>query len=361
MKVCHFGISDPNYSRNRIILQGLRQNGVDVVECNAFSDLPRKPAMSSLEYVKKYIQLMTQHAKLSCDVLVASYTGQIVMPLLKFITRKPIVLDAYLGMYEMFIDYEPENGNSCNARAWYYLDGYSFRSANLILTDTQEHIKYFHEQFGTDKTKFRRIFVGSDDKIFFPRSVNKENDKFLVLFWGTFAPLQGLEHIIRAAKLLEDQKDIAFEIMGYGHTFSYVRGLCEQLRLRNVSFFTKWIPYEKLPNYVAKADVCLGIFGSTLKAKRVIPNKAFESLAMEKPLITGDSLAAREAFTNMKNCILCEMGSPKETAKSIMLLKDDEKLRKKIAKNGYKLFQERFTPKVIGGELKVYLSELFGK
>jgi len=359
MKVCYFGISDPNYSRNRVILQGLRQNGIDVVECNAYSVLPREPAMSSLAYVKKYVQLMMHHAGLNYDVLIASYTGQIVMPLLKFITREPVVLDAYLGMYEMFIDYEPEKGNSHSAKAWYHLDRYSFRSANLILADTQQHIKYFHEQFGTDRNKFRRIFVGSDDKIFFPRLGDKlKNDKFVVLFWGTFVPLQGVEHIIRAAKLLEDHKDIAFEIMGYGHTFSYVRGLCEQLELRNVSFFTKWIPYEKLPNYVAKADVCLGIFGGTPKAKRVIPNKAFESLAMEKPLITGDSLAAREAFAHMKNCILCEMGSPKEIAKSIMLLKDDEKLRKEIAKNGYKLFKERFTPKAIGGELKAYLNEL---
>ena len=44
-----------------------------------------------------------------------------------------------------------------------------------------------------------------------------------------------------------------------------------------------------------------------------------------------------------------------------MLLKDDEKLRREIAKNGYRLFKERFTPKVIGGEPKGYLSELFGK
>ena len=79
MKVCHFGISNPDYPRNRIIVRGLRENGVGVVECSAYSDLPYKPAVSSLAYVKKYVQLTKKHAELSYDVLVTSNTGQIVM------------------------------------------------------------------------------------------------------------------------------------------------------------------------------------------------------------------------------------------------------------------------------------------
>lgn len=361
MKVCHFGVSNPNYSRNRIIAQGLRQNDVEVVECNAYSTSRYRPSLSSLTYVQKYIQLLKKHAKLNYDVMVTSESGQLVMPLAKFITRKPIVLDAFLGMYETFLDYEPENSNSYSAKAWYYLDDYSLRSVLLILTDTQEHANYFCKQFKIEKTRFRRVFVGSDDRIFYPRPVEKDDNRFTVMFWGTYIPLQGMEYIIRATKLLEEQKDIVFEVIGSGKTFDSVRNLCERLQLNNVSFFTKWIPYHKLPNYIAKADVCLGIFGDTPKAKRVIPNKAFETLAMEKPLITGDSPAAREALINMKNCILCEMANPKAIAESIMLLKGDDGLRKKIAQNGYKLFQERFAPRVIGRELKGYLSELLGK
>jgi glycosyltransferase involved in cell wall biosynthesis len=220
-------------------------------------------------------------------------------------------------------------------------------------------MNYFYDQFGINKTKFRRVFVGSDDKIFFPRSVSKEDDNFLVVFWGTYIPLQGVEHIVHAAKLLENREDIKFEMIGSGRTFSFVKQLSERLRSNNISFFTKWIPYEKLPIYVAQADVCLGIFGGTQKATRVIPNKAFEALAMEKPLITGDSSAAREALTDMKNCVLCEMANSKAIAESIMLLKDDERLRKKIATNGYNLFKTKFTPRVIGKELKEHLKNCF--
>jgi len=158
--------------------------------------------------------------------------------------------------------------------------------------------------------------------------------------------------------LLQNQKDVLFKLIGSGRTFNLVKNLSERLRLKNVSFLTKWTPYQQLPNHIAKADLCLGIFGDTPKAKRVIPNKAFEALAMGKPLITGDSPATREALINMEDCILCEMANPKAIAESILVLKEDEKLRKKIAKNGYKLFRERFTPRVIGRELKGYLNEV---
>jgi len=358
MRLCYFGVYNPNYSRNRVILKGLRENGVEVVECNTPSDTANKPSPSLLRYTKKYLLLAQKHAKTYYDVIVAGYPGQFVMPLAKVIAREPIILDAFLGMYETFIDYEPESRDSCTAKAWYYLDNYALRSASLTLSITNTYTNYFCDQFKLEPTKFRRVFVGSDDEVFYPRPVQRDDSNFLVMFWGTFIPLQGVEFIVQAAKLLENHKDILFEIIGSGETYSHVRKLSEQLKIRNVSFFTKWIPYEELPKHIAGADLCLGIFGSTSKARRVIPNKAFETLAMGKPLLTGDSLAAREALTNMKNCVLCKMADPKSMAESIILLKEDEKLRRAIAKNGRRLFEERFTPKVIGKELKDHVAEL---
>jgi glycosyltransferase involved in cell wall biosynthesis len=55
-----------------------------------------------------------------------------------------------------------------------------------------------------------------------------------------------------------------------------------------------WAPYRELADWIDHADVCLGIFGDSDKASRVIPNKVFQILAMGKPLITRDSPAIRE-------------------------------------------------------------------
>ena len=34
MRICYFGTYDRDYSRNRIIVEGLRRTGVEVVECH---------------------------------------------------------------------------------------------------------------------------------------------------------------------------------------------------------------------------------------------------------------------------------------------------------------------------------------
>ncbi len=174
--------------------------------------------------------------------------------------------------------------------------------------------------------------------------------KFLVLFWGNFIPLQGIQFIIRVAKKLEKHSDIQFSIIGKGQRYPEIQDLTQQLDITNINFLGR-LPHKELPNYIAKANVCLGIFGDTEKTQRVVPNKVYEAIAMKKPVITADTPAARELFTNRKNILFCKTANAQDLAKKILELKNSETLRNSIARGGYEIFKGRATPKIITKKL----------
>jgi glycosyltransferase involved in cell wall biosynthesis len=349
IKVCYFGSYDPKYTRNRVIIFGLKQNGVNVFECQDASSI-------LLRYFKllwKYLYLKKH------DVIIVHGHGNVPLAwLLAKIFRRKLIFDPFISLYDTAIfDRKEVDEKSVKAKYYYYLDKWCCALADIVMVDTWGHLRYFHEEFGIKKEKFRRVLVGADDTRFYPVKTEKEDDKFRVLFYGTYIPLHGIEYIVKAAKLLENNKDIVFEIFGSGQTYKNIKSLSEKLKIKNILFKIDWVE-EDPQRYIGRVDVCLGIFGGTPKAKRVVPNKAYQAIAMEKPLITGDSPAAREVFSNKENAILCVMANPKAIAESILLLKEDEKLRRKIAKNGYTLFKERFTPQAIGKEVKIIIEEV---
>jgi glycosyltransferase involved in cell wall biosynthesis len=309
------------------------------------------------------LKLLKKHVGLKYDVIIlgarGEYYGQPLVPFLKRITKKPMVFDAMLTLYETDVeDRKLVNKESVKARLWYFIDYNALHAANLILSDTDTHAKHYSSFYNVELNNFRRVLVGSDDEVFCPRAAKKETNHFLVLFWGGFIPLQGVKHIIRAAKLLERHEDIRFELRGCGQTYNDDFELAKNLGAKNILFNPSWVSYNELSDHIAKADVCLGIFGETKKAQRVIPTKAAETLAMRKPLITGDSPAAREILVNMENCLLVPMANPKAIADAVLALKNDKELRDRIAENGYALFKETLSPKAIGKQLKTALMEL---
>ena len=98
---------------------------------------------------------------------------------------------------------------------------------------------------------------------------------------------------------------------------------------------------------MSEADVCLGVFGNTSKAKRVIPNKVFEGLAVKCPVITAETPAVQELLRNEKNVLFCKNADPKDLAEKILKLKDNKQLGDDISKNGYNLFTNNLIPRIV--------------
>ncbi len=346
VKICYFGIYNSEYSRNKVIINGLRENEVKVKECK------EKPK----GFLKNW-RLFRKLQREDYDMIIVGFPGQTVVWLAKLFSlfnRKKVVFDAFFSIYDFNVfDRKLCSEKSFKARYYWFLDWFSCKLADKILLDTQEHINYFAEEFRIEKEKFYKLFISADDKVMCPRLVKENRNYFLVNFHGKFIPLQGIEYIIQAAKILENE-NIKFNIIGTGQTYSKIKELANKLQVKNINFIG-FLNLKKVAEYINKADISLGIFGSTQKAQRVIPNKVYEALACRKAVITGETPAAKELFTDKENILFCKMADSKDLAQKILELKNDSELRNKIAENGYKLFKQKLTPKVLGKEFKEFL------
>ncbi len=74
-------------------------------------------------------------------------------------------------------------------------------------------------------------------------------------------------------------------------------------------------PTKSSPALMAASHACLGIFGTSGKAQRVIPNKVFDALAAARAVITGDTPAAREVLTHADTAWLCPPGDPRSAGR----------------------------------------------
>lgn len=350
MTVCYFGIYKSSYTRNRVLIQGLRENGVEVIECNT-----RETGFG------KYIFLIRNYWKIrkDCDLIIVGFPGHTIMPLtwiLAKLSGKKIIFDVFVSLYDSIIlDRKSHSKISLAALKYWFLDWTSCRLADLLISEVNAYTEYFVKTFGLKRKKFRRIMVGSDDSVLYPREMKEANKRFLVHFHGTYLPIQGIPYIVKAAKILENE-DIEFNLIGKLSTYGEAINLAKELNLNNINFID-YMPYEKLAEYMAQADICLGVFGDPDKAKRCGAFKVVEALAMKRALITADFPSMRELLTDRENALFCRASDGKDLAGKILELKNNPELKEKIAESGYMTFKERLTPKVLGNELKKIILE----
>jgi glycosyltransferase involved in cell wall biosynthesis len=77
----------------------------------------------------------------------------------------------------------------------------------------------------------------------------------------------------------------------------------------------------------------------------------FDICAAGVPFVTADTPAIREVFTHGENAFVIPAGDADALADAIVLLKDNQELREKIAKGGHELAYTTFSLEEIGSEL----------
>lgn len=346
-RVCFFGAYDPEYPRNLILRRGLMLHGAQVVECRVSPKLNTVQRAQALE--RQFPALADQ-----CDVILLAEFNQSLAGTAKKLARKyhkRLAVDAFTSLYDSAVyDRAVARPVSLAALRYRWIDWTALRLADLVLADTARNRGYFVKAFRADPSRIHIIPVGASREWFETPIPSHTQEDLLVLFYGTYIPLHGVETILRAASLLRDREAIRFEIIGRGQTYAAMQRLARDLDLPNTTFLDP-VPPRDLPALAARADIALGIFGTTPKAARVVPNKVYQMLALGRPLISADTPALRDAFATGVHLLAVPPGDPESLAASIAALADDPDRRAALAAAGRACVAAEFDESALGRRL----------
>ena len=350
MKVCIF-IGSYDFREDKLFQKVLETQNIEVIGC-------REEIHSISSGIKAYFKMFFRHRKLDYDVMIIPWRGILTFPLAKLVCNKPIIFWSNLSIYHTLIeDRKIASPKSLKAKIIHFVEKYVINHSDMIITESRAQGDFFINEYNLDEKKLRNSVNSADETKFLPMPLKEQTKEFVVTFFGSFLPAHGTETIIEAAKILSKEKDIVFNFCGEGLLKKTTEGLTKKYQLKNVKFLGH-LEVDVLLQYIKDSDVCLGLFGKSVKAENVIPNKILQILATQKPLITMDSKAIKEIVVNGKNCILVPPGNPQKLAEAILILKNDPLMREEIALKGHRLYLEKLSMNETGKRLVGFFKEV---
>jgi len=270
-----WGRFDPDYSRNRILRKVLHKSGYGITDF--------RPAVSPLGR----LQFLFTRLKRPDAIWVPAFRQRDFHPARRYAVKHniPIIFDPLISSWDKVI-FERTKFLETDRRAIKLLrwERSMFSTADLVIADTKPHAQFFIETLHASPEKTHVVPVGAEEPPFINQPY-RATGQTEILFYGSFINLQGPDVIVKAARLVPE---LQWTLLGDGPLLETCRSLSRGMD--NIRF-EKWLPYEQLPARIGRADILLGIFGSSPKAGRVIPNKVYQGLACGRPIVTRNSTA----------------------------------------------------------------------
>lgn len=332
-----WGSYDRGKPRVRLLIRALEDRKVLTaqININIWSGIEDKSVASAIKLAKSLVQLVVfypialmrlMHRPRDENILVlypAIIDIFVLWPVAR-LRRQIVILDAFISAYDTLVnDRRKLSQTGVAAKLLWWVEKWGLNLADVILVDTDQNGDYFSNTFGICRDKFVTVLVGAesnfwDSRINLARSaVAASLPERYILFYGQFIPLHGVSTIFEASRLTVG-RSLHWVVIGSGQEGSKAQAFIEQHKPTNLTWIP-WVDYAELPHIIRGATVSLGIFGSSDKASRVIPNKVYQVLASGGSIITRESRAISDlAIDCPKTVRLVPAGDPQALADAVL-------------------------------------------
>jgi len=247
----------------------------------------------------------------------------------------------------------------------------NFRLSDKIVCVTEGIKREIVRRYKVNEGKLVVIPNGANIELFRPldkhecrRKLGLEEDAFYIGFVGSFAPWQGLDILIEAAKQLKEQGycQIKYILVGSGERELSLRQKVREYKLEQEIRFIGRVTYEQVVYYVNACDIAIAPF--TKERNSIIgvsPLKLYEYLACGRPVIASRVDGIKEVIEEGKCGYLFEPGDAEELAKRIIQSYQERDTLQEMGLRGRRLVENKYSWRMTAKRIVKVLNEIIEK
>jgi glycosyltransferase involved in cell wall biosynthesis len=226
----------------------------------------------------------------------------------------------------------------------------TIKRADKLITLTTQVKKLYNNIIEEDKTEVIPFAV--DAEVFKPSRYEEKNE---VLYVGSLFELKGIHHLIKAiAEVIKEKPETRLRIVGEGPQRTVIEDTIHNFKLRKNAIIEGVMPHNRIALcYQRCSFFCFPTQGEPF-GKAVI-----EAMACAKPVIATNIGGPKETVLNGKTGFLVPPGQPKILAEKILVLLEDDMLRRKMGRNARRVVLEKYSwPRIAEKYHQIYQSYL---
>lgn len=220
-----------------------------------------------------------------------------------------------------------------------------FASKSNYFITCSEPLKNYYLKNGANKKNIEIIRNGVDLTLFRPLDSRKGKGTFIVTYAGGFQKWQGIDNLIKAAKIINDH-NIIFKIIGFTSSDQNIK---EYLRkeIKTPLILVNSMRREELVKQLNESDILIIPRNNHPAINVALPTKFAEYISVGKPVIVTE-VDETSIFVKKYNCGFVCKPTPESIADAILEAKNTPQEELKVkGQNARKLAEKEFDQNII--------------
>lgn len=304
-----------------------------------------------LTVVTLFFKIFKSMRRINPDVIVLNYpsvyTGILGHTIGKRLLRKPTLLDFDDLIAQYTIDLLDLPPNSLAAKLCILIQGFIAKASDRVIAPSS-YIERYALHLAIAPDKIVAIPNGVDTEYFDPRRFSAEDLRFrlklgnkkICVYCGRLDNWAGTNVILHLCdKFGAKDPDVAFVIVG--------RGAEEGRLFPKNAVIVGEVPYRKVPEMLAIADVVLVPFPDNEVSRAASPLKLFEGMAMGKATVASEVDGIKDVILNQESGVLVKPSDIAAWVEAITDLLNNPSMARRIGGNARRIVKGKYDWKLL--------------